>query len=80
MTTLYLSIERDLMSRSSREGARFRVRVAAQPNGLALLTSTRLMQSVTKAKGEAAMLFGDLEWTDATTPGEVRATSVLEIE
>jgi hypothetical protein len=78
MQTLYISIERERDSRSSREGARFRVKIAAQPGGPALLMSTRLCQSVTYAKNEAETLFGELDWRDEN--GDIRASAVLEIE
>jgi len=80
--TIYITIERDRESRSSREGARFRVKVAAQPGGPALLTSTRLCQSVTKAKSEAEDLFGPLAWNEAwrQQDADVRLSAILEIE
>ena len=76
--TLYITIERELDSRSSREGARFRVKVRVQPGAPALLMSTRLCQSVTGAKKEAEALFGALDWQPA--PGDVRESAFLEIE
>jgi hypothetical protein len=79
MTTIHLTIERDRESRSSRDGARFRVKCYAQPGGPALLISTRACQSVTRAKSEASAIFGQLDWSDSTV-GDVRCTAVLEIE
>jgi hypothetical protein len=81
MPSLYLTVERDLTARPSRDGARFRVRVFAQPGGPALLTSTRMCGSVCQAKREAETLFGDLDWR---FPGlddlpHVRARAVVEI-
>jgi hypothetical protein len=79
MPTIYIMIERDRESRSSREGARFRVRLYAQPGGPALLMSTRYCPSVTHAKKEAETLFGELEWSEPQ-PGDIRTSAVLEIE
>lgn len=61
---IYITIERERDSRSSRDGARFRVKVRAQPNAPALLMSTRNCQSVVGAKCEAEALFGELIWKD----------------
>jgi len=76
--TIYINIERDRESRSSAEGARFRVRVYAQPGGHALLVSTKLLPSVTKARGEAEAVFGELEWAEGA--GDVRSSAMLEWE
>jgi hypothetical protein len=78
MQTLFITIERERDSRSSREGARFRVKVHAQPGGPALLMSTRNCQSVIGAKREAESLFGNLDWRDEM--GEIRSSALLEIE
>jgi hypothetical protein len=76
--SLFITVERERDARSSREGARFRVKVAAQPGGPALLMSTRLCQSVTYAKNEAETLFGKLDWRDENA--DIRSSAVLEIE
>ena len=76
--SIYIRIERDRESRSSREGARFRVKVHAQFGGPALLSSTRLCPSVTKAKSEAESLFGELDWREES--GDVRTSAILELE
>lgn len=78
MQNLFITIERERDARSSRDGARFRVKVAAQPGGPQLLMSTRLMQSVIGAKREAEALFGDLDWRDEM--GEIRSSALLEFE
>lgn len=78
--TIHITIERERDSRPSREGARFRVKLRAQPDGPALLMSTRLCQSVTAGKRETEALFGELAWRDATGANDVRASAVLEIE
>lgn len=79
MPSLYITVERERDSRSSREGARFRVKVRTQPDGHALLMSTRLCQSVAFAKREAEVLFGELEWKVAGAE-DVRESAFLEIE
>lgn len=81
MTTIHIAIERDIQSRSSADGARYRVKVRAQPGGPALLMSTRLCQSVTRAKAEAEAVFGGLSWRDGGgDPPELRAAALLEID
>ena len=82
MQTLFISIERERDSRSSRDGARFRVKVATQPGAPKLLMSTNLRQSVTQARSEAETLFGALDWSgqaNADDPG-IRDSAVLEFE
>jgi hypothetical protein len=78
MLTLYITVERERDSRPSRDGARFRVKVSAQPGAPPLLMSTMNCQSVTRAKKEAEMLFGGLDWRDEM--GEIRSSAILEIE
>src|SRR5579872_28593 len=73
-----IPIERERDSRSSRDGARFRVKVHAQPGSPALLMSTRNCQSVVGAKREAEAIFGDLDWRDEM--GEIRSSAFLEME
>lgn len=83
MKTIYITIERERDSRSSREGARFRVKVRAQPGAPALLMSTRNCQSVVGGKRESEALFGELVWKDEIQTEEnpdVRASAFLEIE
>jgi hypothetical protein len=83
MQSLYITIERDRESRSSADGARFRVRVHTQPGAPALLVSSRLCQSVTNAKREAETLFGELAWKDEVqTPDNLgmRASAFLEFD
>jgi hypothetical protein len=82
MQTLYITIERERDSRSSRDGARFRVKVATQPGAPKLLMSTNLRQSVTQARSEAETLFGTLDWSgqpNADDPG-IRDSAILEID
>ncbi len=78
MQTIHITIERERDSRFSREGARFRVKVRAQPGAPALLMSTRNCQSVVAAKREAEAIFGDLDWRDEM--GEIRSSALLEME
>ena len=78
MQNLFITIERERDSRSSRDGARFRVKVRVQPGGPALLMSTNLRQSVTQAKTEAETMFGDLDWRDEM--GDIRSSALLEFE
>ena len=79
MQTVYISIERDRESRSSRDGARFRAHFRAQPGAPILLSSARLAGSVSYAKREVEALFGPLDWREGE-PGDVRASAVLEID
>jgi hypothetical protein len=84
MQSLYITIERQLEhTRPSSAGARFRVKVRAQPQAPALLMSTRNCQSVAHAKREAEVLFGEIAWKDEIqTPDNpfVRASGFVEIE
>ena len=57
--TIYITIERSGFPLLA-EGARFRVKVRAEPGAPALLMSTRNCQSVIGAKREAEALFGEL--------------------
>jgi hypothetical protein len=75
---MYLTIERDREARSSREGARFRVRVRVQPDAPALLWSTRQMQSVTQGKREAEAIFGPLDWRAHEDGDEIRASAIKD--
>jgi hypothetical protein len=81
MKTIYIIIERDRDARSSQDGARFRVKAFARPGGPALLMSTRLCSSVTKAKSDAEELFGLLEWREPSPDAapEVRASAIVEL-
>ena len=74
--TLFIFIERQRDAGPS-HGARFRVKVAAQPGAKPLLMSTMNCQSVARAKKEAEILFGALDWRDAD--GDVRSSAILEI-
>jgi hypothetical protein len=83
MQTIFITVERERESRTSREGARFRVKVRAQPGAHALLMSTHNCQSLVAAKREAEALFGAVPWKDEIqTPDnpDVRASAFLEIE
>jgi hypothetical protein len=80
MQTIYITIERDREARSSREGARFRVRVRVQPDAPALLWSTRQMQSVAQGKREAETIFGTLDWRPHEDGDEIRASAFKESE
>jgi hypothetical protein len=78
MQTIFITIERERDSRSSREGARFRVKVHAQPGAPALLMSTRTCQSVVGSKREAEAIFGEIDWRDEM--GDIRSSAFLEFE
>lgn len=80
MLTIHITIERERDAHPSREGARFRVKLRAQPGGPALMMSTRLCQSVSAGKREANALFGALDWRDADGADDVRSSTILEIE
>jgi len=69
-----ITIERDRLARSSRDGARFRVKVFS-PDNRALLSSSCAVQSVSKAKREAEEIFGPLEWHEAE--GDVRCSAIF---
>ena len=79
MQTIYITIERERDSRASRDGARFRLKLRAQPGAPALLMSTRNCQSVSAAKREAEALFGSLDWREGE-PGDVRSSAILEMD
>jgi hypothetical protein len=53
------------------------VKVRTSPDGVALLSSTRTLQSVTKGKEEAEAVFGPLEWR-AEAQGDVRVSALVE--
>lgn len=78
MPSIYITIERDRDNRSSRDGARWRIKVRAQPGGPSLLMSPLPRQSVVAAKSEAEIVFGRLDWRDSE--GDVRSSAMLELE
>jgi hypothetical protein len=78
MPAIYITIERDRESRSSAEGARFRVKLRVQPGGPVLLASARLCPSVSKAKAEIESLLGELDWREGVE--DIRASVLLEFD
>lgn len=80
MLSIHITIERERDARPSSHGARFRVKLRAQPGGPALMMSTVPRQSVTAGKREAEGLFGELGWNDADGANDVRSSAILEIE
>ena len=76
MQSLYITIERDRLARSSSEGARFRVLVRLQPGARPLLVGASFCSSVARGKREAEIVFGDVVWREEST--DVRASAFLE--
>jgi hypothetical protein len=75
--SLTITIERDLQSRSSHQGARFRLKVYPASGGPALLMSPQPCSSVAAARREAEALFGSLRWN--YLEGDTRASARVDV-
>lgn len=80
MTSIHITIERDRQARPSSSGSRFRVKIAAQPGAHPLLVSARNCGSVAKAKREAELIFGELDWRSSAESEDVRMSAVVELQ
>ena len=74
----WVSIERELNDRTSREGARFRAKLHLALDGHALFNG-RKCGSVAAAKRDAEALFGALNWLEPATGWRPETRAVAKL-